>query len=116
MTKALKRFIDILDDVGMFLLTAGCVFLSSYVAAFRAGAAVKIDFSVGRLLIALVLALLVTGVFELRGIIKVADLEKVAQIKSAKRKNIWLRIVVSIALGFAWPMILETVTKLLGLG
>ena len=116
MTRTLKRFIDMLDDVGMFLLTAGCVFLSSYVSAFKAGAAFKIDLSWERMVIAGILALLVTGVFELRGIVKVADLEKVAQIKSAKRKNIWLRIVVSIALGFAWPMILETVTKLLGLG
>lgn len=115
MKRISKRIKDVADDFGMFVLTAACAFLSSYLPAFRAGTEIKIDVSWGRIAIACVLAILVTGVFELRGIIRVVDPVQIAQVKASRRRNARLRLIVSIALGFASSTVLELMTKFLGL-
>ena len=116
MKAALKRFVAVLDDVGMFLLTAVCVFVSSYVSTFQGGGAVQIDFSIARTLIALVIALLVTAVIELKGIVNAKDLESAAKAKEGRRKNAWLRILLSVVLGLSWPYLLEAAQRILGIG
>lgn len=115
MHKRLKKIINVLDDVGMFFLNAFCVLVSSYIDIFKSGASVKIDFSLGRILIALILGILVTGIIELRGLIKPENEESVAKVKAGKRKNAWLRVVFSILGGLMWPLFIDRFLKLLGL-
>lgn len=116
MKASVKRLVDILDDVGMFFLTWACVIVSSYVPAFQAGQHFEIDLNVWRLIVALIPATIVTAVIELKGIVNADSLEAAAKAKEGRRKNAWLRILLSIVLGLAWPTIMGKVMTLLGLG
>jgi hypothetical protein len=111
-----KKVLDVLDDIGMFLLTWACVFFSSYVLAFKAGSPFVVDLSLWRILVALIPATLVTGVMELKGIVNAENLEAAAKAKAGRKKNAWLRIVISILCGIAWPTIMDKLMGLLGIG
>jgi hypothetical protein len=116
MKAAVKKFADILDDVGMFLLTWACVFASPYVLALKAGTGFTVDLSLWRILVALIPATLVTGVIELKGIVNADSLEAAAKAKEGRRRNAWMRIIIAILCGIAWPTITDKLLALLGVG
>lgn len=116
MRKRVKKIVDVLDDFGMFGLTLACVFLSSYLSAFKSGDRFVIDWSLSRLLVSIPVALMVTAAFELRGLVRTVDPRRVEQIKLARRKNAWIRILVSILCGFAWPSMYDGFLKIFGVG
>lgn len=104
------------DDVGMFVLTAVCVYLSGSLDDFRAGKDVTIALSVGRLILAGLLALLLTAAFEWRGLFMVKDPEQRRQVKKGRAKNRWFRIIVAILSGFFWPRFVDMILGFFGIG
>jgi hypothetical protein len=103
MKKIWKWIVDVSDDVLAYLLTVVGILASNYIPMLQTGEHINIELSIGRVIIAGLVALLLVGWQENKGDDKVG-----------KKANFKLRMINAVAHGLAWPTVLKVISGLVG--
>lgn len=97
------------DEIAVYLAAFGGCLVSSNFEAFKVPGELKLDFSVGRLVIAAFLAFAVTLVQEF--IPPLLETEEKARTKAGKKKNLARRFFFAIVFGLGSPRIVDMVVS-----